>query len=360
MAAISSAKRRYFRNQLALKLYRCRGEAFQRFASEVLARVHGDNFLPTIPVGPHGDLKCDGCLREPRTIFACYGPLGGGSYLGDELNSVLAKIRSDFEGAVANWPRLEHWVFVSSFVEGVPSQIIQVPDDLETTHGVKVSYFGQDMFETQLLAMDEDVVEDPCGEIATREDFVNLHPEVVREVVDAVANEFLAYLDEKTAEVPANKIAINKIPNATPPSSFRVWRDVQSWKITCSTTQTHYSRRACLPLSVTATWSCAHRALESGDIVDRLLEFGMAGHHGGTQRLAAGWAVLSYLFEKCANFLRTSLGRMLHDLTRETHTRGPQPRRGGRRNTSGARPPADGLRALGGSTAERAARRRVT
>src|SRR4051794_34073725 len=123
-APIPPLKKRAFRNALDLKLRRCRGDMLQQFFAEVAAKVWKDNFIPATAHYTQGDLKCDGLLQAPLTVFACYGPTNGGDGQSEGATAqAVAKVKDDFLGALKHWPDLKRWVFVSSYVQGVPPQI---------------------------------------------------------------------------------------------------------------------------------------------------------------------------------------------------------------------------------------------
>ena len=96
----------------------------QHFLSAVATKVWGDNFVPATAHYTQGDLKCDGRLKKPRTVFACYGPTNGGDGQSEGATAqVVAKVDSDFFGALKEWPEIKEWIFVNSYVTGIPPQI---------------------------------------------------------------------------------------------------------------------------------------------------------------------------------------------------------------------------------------------
>jgi hypothetical protein len=231
MAKLSTEKLRALRDTLELKLRRRRGNAFQDFFSEFMLTVHGDEFVPAIASGRAGDLKCDGRLNVPLTIFACYGPTGGGAYLDASVATAAAKVASDYKGAVKEWPKMKQWTFVSNFVEGVPPQITSALDAVKAK--IPVGYFGRETFEKHLRDMDESAVELLLGPITTIKDYANLHPKVVREVVDRIAAEFKTdYAEGIPRPVPPGKIELNQIPPchaAEMKRSFAGLAQIQKW-----------------------------------------------------------------------------------------------------------------------------------
>ncbi len=120
-APIPSVKKRAFRNALDLKLRRCRGDMLQHFFAAVANKIWGDNFVPATAHYTQGDLKCDGLLKDPLTVFACYGPTNGGDgQSGGATAQVVVKVTEDFLGALKAWPEMKQWIFVNSYVTGIP------------------------------------------------------------------------------------------------------------------------------------------------------------------------------------------------------------------------------------------------
>ncbi|WGS21242.1 MULTISPECIES: hypothetical protein [unclassified Bradyrhizobium] len=133
-ASIPSVKKRAFRNALDLKLRRCRGDMLQHFLAAVANKVWGENFIPATAHYTQGDLKCDGLLQDPLTVFACYGPTNGGDGQSSGATAqALAKVTDDFLGAVKAWPDVKGWFFVNNYVTGIPPQItaklVQIAND---------------------------------------------------------------------------------------------------------------------------------------------------------------------------------------------------------------------------------------
>lgn len=300
MAKLSGEKRRHFRNYLELRLRRAKGSAFQDLAADVLARVHGDNFVPQCPWGAKGDLSCDGYLKDPETVFACYGPENGGDV--SRAPDVVAKAKLDFEGAVAKWPSMKAWTFVSNILGVFPAPVTQALQELSLKTGVTVYYFGWQKFEHHLLDMEEEVVQDLVGDIHVPLDFIHLHPEAVKEAISAIATNFsLKYLADVTVPVPADKLALNRIPDC---HARHIKNGLLGRDVVASCLQNHPDP------SYEGQVSDAFRAkyielklqgFEPGDIVDKLYDFALAGHTGATRSTAA-WAVIAYLFERCTIF----------------------------------------------------------
>lgn len=301
MATLSGEKRRHFRHYLELRLRRSHGNAFQALTAELMARIHGDNFVPQCPWGNKGDLSCDGYLKSPPTVFACYGPENGGS--SRHPSDIVAKATSDYSGAVAKWPAMKVWTFVSNYMGVVPAPVTSALEALSADGKVVVKYFGWNRFEHHLLEMEAEVVEDLIGEIPVTADYIRLQPAAVRQVVNSVATAFsLKYLADTTRPVPARKLEINKIPpcHAAAIKNGLLGRDVVE---SCVLEDADASLATRLFAAFNDKYNeLRAQAFDPGDIVDKLMDFSLAGRMGTTPETTAAMAVIAYLFEKCSIF----------------------------------------------------------
>jgi hypothetical protein len=301
MATLTGEKRRHFRHYLELRLRRSHGNAFQALTASLMARIHGDNFIPQCPWGNKGDLSCDGYLRSPPTVFACYGPENGGS--SRQPSDLVSKATSDYSGAVAKWPAMKEWTFVSNYMGVIPAPVTRALEELSTDGKVVVSYFGWNRFEHHLLEMDAEIIEDLIGEIPVTEDYIRLQPAAVREVVNSVAAAFsLKYLGETTRPVPAHKLEMNKIPacHAAAIRNGLLGRDVVE---SCVLEDADASLATRLFVAFNDKYKeLRAQGFDPGQIVDKLSDFALAGRSGSTVEMTASWAVIAYLFEKCSIF----------------------------------------------------------
>ena len=302
MPQLTGQKRRLFRDHLELRLRRARGEQFQQLSARILGRLHGDNFVPQCPWGARGDLSCDGYLRTPPTIFACYGRENGDGER--QPGGIVAKVERDLAGARRQWPAMEAWVFVSNIVDGVPAPVTAALERLHAAGPVAISYFGFDSFEHRILELDSDVVEDLVDEIAVREDFINLQPVAVQQIVRNVATAFtLAYLETPNAPVPSDKLELNRIP-ACQARQIKLGALGRETVLTCVERSVDPSLGVRLSEAFRARYAeLQAQALTPGDIMDTLHDFALAGlDDRGTTAHAAAWAVLAYLFDICDIF----------------------------------------------------------
>lgn len=100
------------------------GDAFEALFQKIAKLAWKTNFTPTIPMGPRGDLKCDGFRSDTREVFQCYGPRYGKT----DVDFALNKIDEDFRGALAHWQdEMRKWVFVVNlYRDKVPSELVRL------------------------------------------------------------------------------------------------------------------------------------------------------------------------------------------------------------------------------------------
>jgi hypothetical protein len=94
------------------------GTEFQTFFEDILSRAQ-PTFVIVKPWGREGDRKCDGLVSATGTLFQVYAP--------EQLKTpeTVAKIKSDFAGALDGWPEMKRWIFVwSAHNQGLPPAIV--------------------------------------------------------------------------------------------------------------------------------------------------------------------------------------------------------------------------------------------
>jgi hypothetical protein len=303
---IPPMKKRAFRNALDLKLRRCRGDMLQHFLSEVAVKVWNDNFVPATAHYTQGDLKCDGLLKDPLTIFACYGPTNGGDGQTDGATAkVVTKVIEDFEGALKKWPNLKGWVFVSSYVQGIPPQITAKVMEIQRGHPeLAIKQMGMTKFQELIFAMGIEDVEELRGDAATEEDFRALQFPEIQIIVDGVMAKTAIgdTSDDKPVVVPADKLEFNNLSE--------VYRDLIKLAFRNARRVSGYLLDHPIPtlgedvarMLKTRYLELKSQHLSPDSIMDELYEFTLAGQKTSTPRMVAIWSLLAYLFEKCTIF----------------------------------------------------------
>ncbi|MBV8795883.1 MAG: hypothetical protein JO136_13205, partial [Hyphomicrobiales bacterium] len=109
---------------LQLRLRDIDGEAFETLFQDIGKARWGSAFYSTIPMGPRGDLKCDGWRSDVGYVYQCYGPRYGQA----DVSTALKKVEEDFKGAKNHWgPLLKKWIFaVGLHQDKIPSEIARL------------------------------------------------------------------------------------------------------------------------------------------------------------------------------------------------------------------------------------------
>ena len=302
---LSGLKRRAVRNALELKLRRCKGNDLQKFLGELMAKIHGDNFIPAGTDYSRGDLQCDGLLREPLTLFACYGPVNAGANATEAaMKTAVDKVGTDFAGARKHWPDLKEWVFVTNYLD-TPAQIThQVLQLQQATPDCRLRTFGRAQFEKHILDLSEDSIDDLLGNDATEEDFRALQPQEILAVVSAVMSHGPRRKenDEEPAVIPADKLEFNELEDVF---QDRITKGFQNSRTVAKLLSNHPD--PLLESEFAAVFKARYRDLDAqglapGEVMDELYEFALAGQRPTTYRDIAVWSVLAYRFEKCTIF----------------------------------------------------------
>ncbi len=78
---------------LVLKLRQSYGESFQSFFSNVMGKLHGDDYVCVRASGSLGDKGCDGYLNSLGQVYQCYGAINGSK---DKVSTLIGKMKTDF------------------------------------------------------------------------------------------------------------------------------------------------------------------------------------------------------------------------------------------------------------------------
>ena len=301
----TSVKRKAVRNALELKLRRCKGTGLQELLAALMAKLHGDNFTPAGTDYSRGDLQCDGLLRDPLTIFACYGPVNAGAHQSEgSMAKAIAKVKSDFEGACEHWPALKEWVFVTNYLD-TPAQITQEVLRLQATNTTrKLRMYGRPQFEADILGLGEVDIEDLLENDATEEDFLSVQPQEVLDVVKAVMATASGARSDDNAPivVPFEKLEFNGLEQIY---QDRIGNGFKNTRIVQTLVRDHPN--PLLDGDLAAIFKAkyldlAGQGLKPGEVMDELYAFTLSEQRATTPREVAVWSVLAYMFERCTIF----------------------------------------------------------
>jgi hypothetical protein len=302
----SPSRRRAIRAALELKLRRAKGTRLQEFLSALMIKVHDANFQPVGTDYSRGDLQCDGLLNRPLTIFACYGPVNAGANATEAaIRTAVAKVESDFVGALEHWPRLEAWKFVHNYVEQPPAQIVQKIVELRRTHpDVSLDLFGKEQFEAALFGLDADAIEELVSDAATDEDFRALQPSELLRIV----NDLMSAVDHREVrnddpvEVPQQKLRFNGL---TGHSQGRIVQGMQDALRVAKLLQEHQDPlldAALAGVLKSKYLDLKAQRLEPDDILFTLYDFVAAVERPSAALDVSVWSLLAHFFERCTIF----------------------------------------------------------
>jgi len=311
---LSNSRRRALRAALELKLRRAKGTRLQEFLSALMTKIHGLNFQPAGTDYSRGDLQCDGMLYEPLTLFACYGPVNAGANATNAaMRTAIAKVESDFTGALEHWPDLTAWNFVHNYVEQPPAQIVQKILELRKSYpAVRLDLFGRESFEAALFSLDDDAIEDLVGDAATDEDFRTLQPAEVLSVVDALmaSRPKPALLDDAPIQVPTQKLHFN---NLTAPWQDRIVQGMQNAETVGTLLQGHQNpllESAVAGLLKAKYLDLKAQSLDPDEIMFRLHDFIVSVKPPSAALDVVAWSLLAHFFEKCTIFEDKPVGAL--------------------------------------------------
>ena len=303
---LTAVKRRAFRKCDRVEVSALPRRPTPELFGTVMSKVHGDNFVPATSHHSRGDLKCDGLLKKPLTIYACYGPTNGGAHLTPQsMKAAVAKVADDCNGAIKNWPDIEHWIFVTNFVDGIPPQITQEILRIQRlAPRPALNQFGLEQFETHILGLSHHHIEDLVGDATTEEDFRSMQIPVVQSVINDIITTVSASTtrDDLPIVVPAQKLDFNQLPEV-----YRTRLNQGFQNSGRVSKYLHDHQDPTLDGAIAGVFKTKYIELKSQglkpwQIMDCLYDFALAGQGSTTPREVAVWSLLAYLFEECTIF----------------------------------------------------------
>jgi hypothetical protein len=201
--------------KLTVRLSETDGDAFETLFQDIAGALWGTAFQATIPMGPHGDLKCDGFHYATGTLYQCYGPRYGRA----DVNEALEKIEEDFRGAKNHWQELlQKWCFVVGLYRGkTPSQIVRKIAELSAELDVPAEIMHRDDIIDLAQGIEPQARSEMFGKAPVRAD-------MIRRVTYENIGRALAFVradstDSPTALIPlppdmGKKITFNLLPDS--------------------------------------------------------------------------------------------------------------------------------------------------
>lgn len=287
-------ERLWYVNTFRVAFLEKRGTEFQDWFVKLAGYAWGDDFEEVRPYGNVGDWKCDGWRISTGSVFQCYAPRDMSA------SEATAKVRADFGGAVSHWPRMRTWHFVHNDGEGLPPQVTSLFQELREAHTtLHLSPWSEPELLGLLPMLSRTHAAALFGPAPTAISFERLGYSDLQPVLDAIAQADPDLSQEPRAPSPA-KLEHNKLsPEAA--DLLRAGRrkeplvasfidsqlNPQQGERIAQTFRDKYAELKGLGLKADTIFAHLHR---------------LVGTSGPPQQLAAGLAVLAYLFERCDIF----------------------------------------------------------
>ena len=287
-------ERLWYVNIFRIHFLEKRGTEFQDWFVKLAGYAWGEDFEEVRPYGNVGDWKCDGWRISTGSVFQCYAPR--------DMTAIAAvsKVQSDFTGAVNHWPRMKTWHFVHNDGDGLPPQVVDLFQQLRASHPLlRVSPWSEPELLGLLPLMSRTHAAALFGVAPTALTFERLGYSDIQPVVDAIAQARPDLGLEPKAPSPA-KLEHNKLSMEAADllrAGRRKERLVESFidnqvnpqqgERIAQTFRDRYAELKALKLAPDTIFAHLHK---------------LVGVSGSPQQMAAGLAVLSYLFERCDIF----------------------------------------------------------
>ncbi len=300
---MTAEQRYWWRIALELKMRKSSGDAFQEFFSDMMAKVHGDDFVRVRAFGKLGDKGCDGYLKSSGQVFQCYGALNSDQ---GKVDFLIRKMEADYKTAATKLASIMgEWHMVHNLVDGLPIAAIEKLDelkqqDLERTFG----FIGIEGFAERIFGLEQNKIEDLLGMAATAKDAQGLQTSEIRDIV--------AYVAEATDEVglenatikpvPVEKIEFNGLPGHWRSLIVGGWRNAHLVK---GYLDRHHD--ALMGEKLAQIFRGRYRYLKSqnispGSTMSELYEMVTGIGNVTASRQVAAQALLAFLFESCDIF----------------------------------------------------------
>lgn len=206
--------------ELALenRLARANGAEFQKLFSDIMERIHGDDFIRVKPHGNLGDDGVDGYFFHDGIVYQCYGAEDGKT---QRLTEVGRKMRDDFHTAVNGPTPIREWRFTHNLLSGLSKPLLDVLAELKDAgekQGVKVGQFSRAGFIKLAEMLDERGRERILGTKALVEDRLRRLPDAVTTIIDDLMRRSPSYIP---AAEPPKPISIRKLTHNDIPDNWQ-------------------------------------------------------------------------------------------------------------------------------------------
>ena len=298
----------WWKLSLRLKLRQSSGNAFQDFFSDVMQKLHGDDFIRVRPFGRKGDKGCDGYLQSTGRVYQCYGAVNGDK---SKVDYLISKMEEDFAKAKNGiGDIMKEWYMVHNLVDGLPVEAVETLEKLRDENPeIKFGFIGQEGFEQRISDLDKHQIEEILGPAATNQDAQNLQVaelrDLIRGVIDATekSDPELADIDP----VPADKLDANDLPEYWKSLISSGWQNAY---IVAAYIDNHHD--PLLGETIAEMFNTRYKYLKAqglspASIMDALHEFVTGIGSVAPARQVAAFALLAHLFESCDIFENLSV-----------------------------------------------------
>lgn len=295
---------------LRLKLRQTSGDAFQDFFSDVMGKLHGDDFVRVRPFGSKGDKGCDGYVNSTGELFQCYGALNGDK---GKVDYLIGKMEEDFGKANAQLSGImKEWHMVHNLVDGLPIEAVQTLKALEKGNPkIKFGFIGFEGFEDRINMLFESQKVELLGPLATNADAQDLQISELKELVNGVATAADDCVTPQLADispVPVDKLDANNLPPTWKTLVAGGWQNAH---IVVNYLDAHHDPM--IGEKIAKMFSDKYQYLRAqglapGAIMDGLYEYVTGSGTVSAARQVAAQALLAHLFESCDIFENQSVG----------------------------------------------------
>ena len=271
--------------------------------SEVMEKLHGDDFIRVRPFGRKGDKGCDGYLQSTGQVYQCYGAVNGDK---SKVNYLIGKMEEDFKKANKHLSSImKEWHMVHNLVDGLPIEAVETLDNLKNTNPrIKFGFIGQEGFEARIKDLEEVHIKELLGPSATNKDVQNLQVEELRDLINGVvaATEVRVTEPEAIGPVPVDKLDANDLPEYWKMLISGGWRNAH---IVATYLDNH--PEPLIGEKIAKLFSDRYQYLRAQSlapvaIMDGLYEYVTGVGSVPTARQVAAQALLAHLFESCDIF----------------------------------------------------------
>ena len=303
--SITDEQRYYWRIALELKLRKSPGDAFQDFFSDVMGRLHGDDFVRVRPFGSLGDKGCDGYVLSMGQVFQCYGAVAGEA---KRVSTLTAKLTGDFAKAQRNLSALmKEWHFVHNLPDGLPIEAVTALQALKDAHpSLSFGVIGIEGLSDRVFRLTPQQVETLLGPAASDSDASNLDIAALRQVVQGLAKEAdsIDFNALDLRPVPPDKLIYNNLPDFWKFLITGGWKNAHLVGAYFDRHPDPLTGERIAKLFKDRYANLKAQNLKAGDIMVALYELVTGIGNVAPQKQVAAQALLAFLFENCDIFER--------------------------------------------------------